>query len=164
MDHTSKEHEDQCPNCEEKHPTKQCPTSQVTCFLCEGNNHVPIQCPIYPIVQQIKQGRMHQKYGNPHEETTSIKKDEDKGKPQIAPPYIRNHLEGQKRKHRYYLRNRSRNRGSFPTFEVRYEEHELEELLALEKPKKKKNKEIRQVWCNNCKEIDPYISTCPKKI
>src|SRR3954471_21640464 len=32
MDHTSKEHEDQCPNCEEKHPTKQCPTSQVTCF------------------------------------------------------------------------------------------------------------------------------------
>src|SRR3954471_3089619 len=32
MDHTSKEHEDQCPNCEEKHPTKQCPTSRVTCF------------------------------------------------------------------------------------------------------------------------------------
>src|SRR3954470_20428719 len=43
-DHTSKEHEDQCPNCEEKHPTNQFPTSQVTCFLCEGNNHVPIQC------------------------------------------------------------------------------------------------------------------------
>src|SRR4051812_15384162 len=32
MDHTSKEHEDQCPSCEEKHSTKQCPTSQVTCF------------------------------------------------------------------------------------------------------------------------------------
>src|SRR3954464_8512526 len=43
MDHTSKEHEDKCPNCEEKHPTKQCPTSHVTCFLCEGNDHVPIQ-------------------------------------------------------------------------------------------------------------------------
>src|SRR4051812_26226540 len=25
--HTSKEHEDQCPNCEEKHPIDQCPTS-----------------------------------------------------------------------------------------------------------------------------------------
>src|SRR3954469_21171550 len=37
-DHTSKEHEDQCPNCEEKHPFDQCPTSQATCFLCEGNN------------------------------------------------------------------------------------------------------------------------------
>ena len=41
-DHTSIEHEDQCPNCEEKHPTNQCPTYQATCFLCEGNNHVPI--------------------------------------------------------------------------------------------------------------------------
>ena len=50
-DHTSKEHEDQCPNCEEKHPIDQCPTSQATCYLCEGNNHVPIQCPIYSIVQ-----------------------------------------------------------------------------------------------------------------
>src|SRR3954471_11831600 len=30
-DHTSKEHEDQCPNCEEKHPNNQCPTSQATC-------------------------------------------------------------------------------------------------------------------------------------
>src|SRR3954464_10825444 len=65
-DHTSKEHEDQCPNCEGKHPTNQCPTSQATCFLCEGNNHVPIQCPIYYIVQQRKQGRVHQQFVNPH--------------------------------------------------------------------------------------------------
>ena len=49
-DHTSKEHGDQCPNCEEKHPDGQCPTSQATCYLCEGNNHVSIQCPIYSIV------------------------------------------------------------------------------------------------------------------
>src|SRR3954468_18038127 len=35
-DHTSKEHEDQCPNCEEKHPIDQFPTSQATCYLCEG--------------------------------------------------------------------------------------------------------------------------------
>ena len=78
-------------------------------------------------------------------------------------------------------------REKFPTFEVRYEEHELEELLALEKPKKKKDKsqvqcchckemghyanecpekkqkykEINQVWCNNCKELGHYVSTCP---
>src|SRR3954467_11440395 len=76
-DHTSKEHEDQCPNCEEKHPTNQCPTSQATCFLCEGNNHVPIQCPIYSIVQQRKQGGVHQQTVNPHKGTTT-KKDEDK--------------------------------------------------------------------------------------
>src|SRR3954462_8816825 len=79
-DHTSKEHEDQCPNCEEKHPTDQCPTSQATCFLCEGNNHVPIQCPIYSIVQQRKQGGVQQQFVNPHEGTTSTKKDEGKVK------------------------------------------------------------------------------------
>ena len=78
MDHTSKEHEDQCPNCEEKHPTKQCPTFQVTCFICEGNDHVPIQCPIYPIVQQMKQDGMHQMFGNLHKGTNSTKKDEGK--------------------------------------------------------------------------------------
>src|SRR4051812_36030519 len=68
----------QCPNCEEKHPTKQCPTSQVTCFLCEGNDHVPIQCPIYPIVQQMKQDGMHKMFGNLHKGITSTKKDKDK--------------------------------------------------------------------------------------
>ena len=78
MEHTYKEHVDQCPNCEEKHPTKQCPTSQVTCFLCEGNNHVPIQCPIYSIVQQRKQGGVQQQIVDFHEGTTSTKKGEDK--------------------------------------------------------------------------------------
>ena len=109
-----KEHVDQCPNCEEKHPTRQCPTSQVSCFLCEGNNHVPIQCPIYPIVQQMKQDGMHQMFGNLHEGTTSTKNDGDKFKPQYAPPYIVTHHGGQKRKHGRYPRNHSKNRGSFP--------------------------------------------------
>src|SRR4051812_25946888 len=163
-DHTSKEHDDQCPNCEEKHPTNQCPTSQATCYLCEGNNHVPIQCPIYYIVQQRKQGGVHQQIANPYEGTTSTKKDEYKGKSQLAPPYNMTQLDGQKRKDMYYPRKRLRRPGDFPTFEVRYEEHELEELLALEKPKKKKNKEISQVWCNNCKELGHYISTCLEKI
>src|SRR3954467_12500236 len=86
QDHTSKEHEDQCPNCEEKHPTNQCPTSQATCFLCEGNNHVPIQCPIYSIVQQRKQGGVHQQTVNPHEGTTSARRMKAKSKPCIIRP------------------------------------------------------------------------------
>ena len=50
-----------------------------------------------------------------------------------------------------------------------YEEHELEELLALERPKKKKkcpnpNKEdITQVQCYNCKEMGHYANECPEK-
>src|SRR3954468_20969221 len=52
-----------------------------------------------------------------------------------------------------------------------YEEHELEELLALERPKnKKKNKcpnpnkeDITQVQCYNCKEMGHYANECPGK-
>ena len=56
-------------------------------------------------------------------------------------------------------------RERFPT----YEEHELEELLALEKPKKKKKcpnpnkKDITQVQCYNCKEMGHYANECPEK-
>src|SRR3954465_5779605 len=60
--------------------------------------------------------------------------------------------------------NCPKKRERFPTFVVNYEEHELEALLALEKPKKKKYKEISQVWCNNRKELGHYVSTCPQKI
>ena len=53
--HTQEEHKDGCPHCEEKHPAEECPTSQVTCFLCEGTTHYPTQCHIYPVVQQTIQ-------------------------------------------------------------------------------------------------------------
>src|SRR4051812_2540978 len=43
-----------------------------------------------------------------------------------------------------------------------YEEHELEELLALERPKKKK-KDISQLQCYNCKEKGHYANECPEK-
>src|SRR4051812_47376540 len=71
------------------------------------------------------------------------------------------HIDGQKKKHMYYPRKRLRRQGDFPTFEVRYEEHELEEVLALEKTKKKKEKS--QVQCCNCKEMGHYANECPEK-
>ncbi|KAE8783044.1 hypothetical protein D1007_43526 [Hordeum vulgare] len=51
--HTQEEHTDGCTNCEENHPAEECPSSQVTCFLCEGTTHYPAQCHIYPKVQQV---------------------------------------------------------------------------------------------------------------
>nr|CAE05314.2 OSJNBa0056L23.12 [Oryza sativa Japonica Group] len=33
-----------CTHCEEDHPPGECPTRKVTCFLCEGTNHVPKDC------------------------------------------------------------------------------------------------------------------------
>ncbi|KAE8811771.1 hypothetical protein D1007_11301 [Hordeum vulgare] len=51
--HTQEEHTDECTHCEENHPVEECPSSQVTCFLCEGTTHYPAQCHIYPKVQQV---------------------------------------------------------------------------------------------------------------
>src|SRR3954468_11407090 len=162
-DHTSKEHEDQCPNCEEKHPTDQCPTSQATCYLCEGNNHVPIQCPIYSIVEQMKQGGVQQLIADYHERAKSTKKDEDKGKSPLVPPCNMTQFKGPKKKHMNYPRSnrRSKKPVDIPTYEITYEEHELEALLSLEKPKKKKDKS--HVQCNHCKEMGHYSSECPEK-
>ncbi|KAE8791752.1 hypothetical protein D1007_33730 [Hordeum vulgare] len=51
--HTQEEHQDGCTHCEENHPAEECPSSQVTCFLCEGTTHYPAQCHIYRKVQQV---------------------------------------------------------------------------------------------------------------
>ena len=51
--HTHEDHTDGCPHCEANHRAKECPTRQVTCFLCEGTMHYPVQCHIYPRVQEI---------------------------------------------------------------------------------------------------------------
>jgi hypothetical protein len=39
---------EQCPYCYTSHPTGECPMTQVTCFLCDGINHVPAECYLYP--------------------------------------------------------------------------------------------------------------------
>jgi hypothetical protein len=46
--HLSKECREQCPYCDMNHPVGECPMSQVTCFLCDGINHVPAECNLYP--------------------------------------------------------------------------------------------------------------------
>ncbi|KAE8796936.1 hypothetical protein D1007_27886 [Hordeum vulgare] len=51
--HTQEKHKDGCTHCEENHPAEECPSSQVTCFLCEGTTHYPAQCHIYHKVQQV---------------------------------------------------------------------------------------------------------------
>ncbi|KAE8811816.1 hypothetical protein D1007_11227 [Hordeum vulgare] len=55
LGHTQEEHKDGCTHSEENHPAEECPSSQVTCFLCEGTTHYPAQCHIYPKVQQVVQ-------------------------------------------------------------------------------------------------------------
>jgi hypothetical protein len=49
--HTSKECYEWCIYCDTSHPIGECPMAQVTCFLCHGINHVPIECYLYPTMQ-----------------------------------------------------------------------------------------------------------------
>ena len=57
----AKECPDEWPHYDTNYPTEEYPT-QVTCFLCGGNNHVPAQCQLYPMVlhvsQQAKEGML----------------------------------------------------------------------------------------------------------
>jgi hypothetical protein len=53
--HTSKECHEQCPYCVTSHPVGECHMTQVTCFLCEGINHVPVECKFYSTVQRMNQ-------------------------------------------------------------------------------------------------------------
>ena len=55
LGHTSRDHRNQCPNCDASHGVEECTALQVTCFLSEGTNHVPARCHLYPTVQQDKQ-------------------------------------------------------------------------------------------------------------
>nr|ABA98855.1 retrotransposon protein, putative, unclassified [Oryza sativa Japonica Group] len=40
----------QCPYCDEDHPNGECPTTKITCFLCEKTDHVPQDCQLSPLL------------------------------------------------------------------------------------------------------------------
>jgi hypothetical protein len=52
-------------------------------------------------------------------------------------------------------------RKRFPTITLEYEENEVRDLLALERPKKKKDNS--KVLCYKCKELGHYTNQCPQK-
>jgi hypothetical protein len=56
-------------------------------------------------------------------------------------------------------RNCSKKRECFPTTVVEYEENEVRDLLALERPKRKEDNS--QVMCFKCKELGHYVNKCP---
>jgi hypothetical protein len=53
--HLSGECPEQCHHCNTSHSTRECPIAKVTCFLCDGIDHVPRECKFYFTVQQMNQ-------------------------------------------------------------------------------------------------------------
>jgi hypothetical protein len=53
--HAFKDCHEECPYCVLSHSIGECPMTQVTCFLCEGTNHILAECKFYSTVQRMNQ-------------------------------------------------------------------------------------------------------------
>jgi hypothetical protein len=160
--HTSKECHEQCSYCDTSHPVGECPMTQVTCYLCEGINHIPLECKFYSTVQRMNQQAKHglsQLLGKTQEDGRSKMKVGDKIS-EITPNHTTKCDFSREKEEEHLSRNCSRKRERFPTAIVEFGEMEVRDLLALERPKKK---DTRKVWCFNCKERGHYAKECPEE-
>jgi hypothetical protein len=158
--HASKDCHEECPYCEISHPVGECPMSQVTCFLCEGTNHIPAECKFYSTVQRMNQqakDRMSQIPGGTPEDGRRKRKVEDKDMRTTHNPTTKCCYSCEEEGH--LSRNCSQKREKFSTTIVEYEENEVRDLLALERPKRKKDNS--KVVCFKCKELGHYERKCP---
>ncbi|KAE8782333.1 hypothetical protein D1007_44293 [Hordeum vulgare] len=142
--HTQEEHTDGCTHCEENHPAEECPSSQVTCFLCEGTTHYPAQCHIYPKVQQVvKQQKDAVKETLKKkilEEPLMIENIEDPDGQGLT-RFFSNacYSCGEERHYSQDCMKRSQEYlGYFPTEEVEFDPLEIEELAKMKESGKKK--------------------------
>jgi hypothetical protein len=95
------------------------------------------------------------------EDTRSKTNDRARAKPLDTTPKVitLRHLSYKKKSHRSHTGSRKRAR--IPEIEVECEEQELRELLALERPKRRKD--LREVLCFKCNNLGHYANNCPEK-
>jgi hypothetical protein len=126
--HTSKDCKEQCSRCGKEHCNETCHLSKVTCVLCEGTNHVLADCHLNAMVDKVNQ-QVKQK----------IHPSLVKASAEFEPKGSEYFVTTQRNNPRVRLQNNYRKRERFPIVVMEYEKQELEDLLAMEKPKKKKD-------------------------
>jgi hypothetical protein len=157
--HASKDCHEEWPHCDPNYPVEEYP---VTCFLCEGTNHIPAECKFYSTVQRINQqakDRMSQMPERTPDDGRLKRKMEDKDM-EIAPNRTTKccyscEEEG------HLSRDCLRKRECFSPTIVEYKENEVKDLLALERPKGRKDDS--KVMCTKCKELGHYKRNCPTR-
>ena len=173
--HTNEDHKDGCPDCEENYPKEECPTRQVTCFLCEGTTHYPAQCHIYPKVQELTKQRKEALgeilEGCMVKEVNEDPDGEGLNRFQAHACYSC----GEEGHYSQYCTNeREEYHGDFSTTQVKFDPREIEVLIITEKSRKGKQrhpqnnpisteKDLSHITCYRCKDLGHYAHKCPEK-
>nr|ABF95977.1 retrotransposon protein, putative, unclassified [Oryza sativa Japonica Group] len=64
-----------CVHCEEDHPPDRCPTSRITCFFCEGTDHVPKDCQYSFLLTKKVANQPASSNGEKHQGNTNPRQD-----------------------------------------------------------------------------------------
>nr|BAD38508.1 Zinc knuckle containing protein-like [Oryza sativa Japonica Group] len=64
-----------CVHCEEDHPPDRCPTSRITCFFCEGTDHVPKDCRFSFLLTKKMANQPASSNGGKHQGNTNPRQD-----------------------------------------------------------------------------------------
>jgi hypothetical protein len=165
--HPSEECPEKCHRCTTSHSTGECPRDKVTCFLCDGIDHVPKECKFYFTVQQMNQQAReklrHLIEGAPEAQVTKVKM-EPKGQEETPDTVTRSDLITRRHEHLPGKCNWKQER--FPTAKVEYQDNEIKNLLALEittKKKRKRKQDCSHITCFHCHNKGHYSDQCPEK-